>query len=333
MPVRDRTHLVITIDTEEDNWSNYESKPVVSNIGRLPELQKLFDRYRVKPTYLVSYPVAADKQSVSILRRMAEDDRCEVGAHLHPWNTPPFEEERSVRNTMLFHLEKNLQYRKLESLHEKIFENFRMEPVVFRSGRWGFDGTVAGNIHRLGYQVDSSVSPYINWENYHGPDFSGWSPEPKKIQVDPKGNPDAYLLEVPATIGFLQSDFDFCNACLNTISNTGLKHLRLRGILDRLNLINKVWLSPETDDGGKMIRLAKTFMKKNYPILNLFFHSPSLQSGLTHFTKTREEAEELIRRIETFLEFKEFSNMKSVKLSESRKIVAESAPVRPVTAR
>jgi hypothetical protein len=103
--------------------------------------------------------------------------------------------------------------------------------------------------------------------------------------------------------------------------------------LDRLNLINKVWLSPETDDGGKMIRLAKTFMKKNYPILNLFFHSPSLQSGLTHFTKTREEAEELIRRIETFLEFKEFSNMKSVKLSESRKIVAESAPVRPVTAR
>ena len=132
-------YLAITIDVEEDNWSNYGTAPVLTNIPRLLELQRLFDRYAVKPTYLITYPVASDKNSVSMLRKIMEDGRCEIGAHLHPWYTPPFDEEKTVRNTMLFNLPKELQYKKIESLHEKILENFNMEPVTFRSGRWGFD--------------------------------------------------------------------------------------------------------------------------------------------------------------------------------------------------
>jgi hypothetical protein len=112
-------YLAITIDVEEDNWSSYDSSPVLSNIPKLLELQKLFDSYDVKPTYLVTYPVVSDRNSVSILRKILEDGGCEIGAHLHPWNTPPHEEEKTVENTMLYNLEKNLQYRKMESLHEK----------------------------------------------------------------------------------------------------------------------------------------------------------------------------------------------------------------------
>jgi hypothetical protein len=140
---------------------------------------------------------------------------------------------------------------------------------------------------------------------------------PQKICFDPNGSPDSHILEVPATIGFLQEDFDLCNSCLQTISNSGLKHLRLRGILDRLHIINKVWLSPESDDADKMVRLAKMFIKKGYSILNMFFHSPSLRYGLTHFTRTEEEEKRLIGRIREFLEFKERSNMGSVTMSES----------------
>jgi hypothetical protein len=310
-------HLVITIDTEEDNWSDYDSKPVNSNISKLLELQQLFDRYDVRPTYLVSYPVAAEKESVSILRKIMEDGRCEIGAHIHTWNTPPFEEERTVQNTMLSNLGRELQYRKLESLHEKIFENFRITPVSFRSGRWGFDQTVAENIHRLGYKVDTSVSPYLNWESYHGPDFSARSPQPEMVRVGSGPDPDSCLLEVPATIGFLQGNYEFCNACLKTISGSALRHLRLAGILDRMNIINKVWLSPESDNADKMIGLAGSIMRKGIPVLNMFFHSPSLRHGLTHFTKTIEEAEELTRRIEKFLQYKERENIRSITMSES----------------
>jgi len=310
-------HLAITIDTEEDNWSNYESKPVLSNISKLLELQQMFDRYGVRPTYLVSYPVATDKESVSILRKIMEDGRCEIGAHIHAWNTPPFEEDKSVKNTMLFNLEKELQYRKLESLHEKIFESFRISPVSFRSGRWGFDRTVAENIHRLGYRVDTSVSPYLNWESYHGPDFSDRSPRPEVLPVGDPSDLDSCLLEVPATIGFLQSNYEFCNACLKTISGSALRHFRLVGILDKLNIVNKVWLSPESDNSDKMIALAESIRKKGYPILNMFFHSPSLTHGLTHFTKTSEEEKELTRRVDQFLQYMERSSIQSITISES----------------
>jgi hypothetical protein len=321
MSLGGRMYLAITIDVEEDNWSDYNSEPVLSNIGKLTELQNLFDKFDVKPTYLISYPVAADKNSISILRKILDRDRCEIGAHLHPWNTPPFEEEKTVKNTMLFNLSKDLQYRKLESLHEKIVENFKMEPVAFRSGRWGFDQTVAENIHRLGYKVDTSVSPYLNWKSYYGPDFSNRSPMPQIVHMGKSGSPDCSILEVPATIGFLQDNYDRCNACLKAISGSALRHFRLIGVLDKLKIINKVWLSPESDDAGKMIQLAESIKRNNYPILNMFFHSPSLQHGLTHFTKTKEEEEELTHRIEKFLEYKVLSNIKSIKLSDSIKII------------
>jgi len=327
MSIGGDVYLAITIDVEEDNWSNYGTAPVLTNIPRLLELQRLFDRYEVKPTYLITYPVASDKSSVTMLRKIMEDGRCEIGAHLHPWYTPPFDEEKTVRNTMLFNLPKELQYKKIASLHEKIFENFKMEPVTFRSGRWGFDQTVAENIHRLGYKVDTSVSPYMNWEKYNGPDFSSRSPMPEILYMDKTRDPGSSILEVPATIGFFQSNFDGCNAWLNTISNSKLKHFRLAGILDKLKLINKVWLSPESDDGDKMIRLAKTFVKKKYSILNMFFHSPSLQNGLTPFTKTKQEEAELTNRIEKFMIFKEVSNMESIKLSESLHLIVKKGEV------
>ena len=50
--------LVVTIDVEEDNWGIYRSKLTVENARKITRLQNLFDRYEIKPTYLVTYQVA-----------------------------------------------------------------------------------------------------------------------------------------------------------------------------------------------------------------------------------------------------------------------------------
>ena len=86
MPV----NLIVTIDVEEDNWGCFDaSQPTLENIKMIPQLQDFFDRYGIKPTYLVTYPVVSSRWAVDILSEIMHAGKCEIGTHLHPWNTPP----------------------------------------------------------------------------------------------------------------------------------------------------------------------------------------------------------------------------------------------------
>ena len=102
--------LVITVDTEEDNWGDYRPTGwTLENIARLPALQRLFDDFNAQPTYLITYPVATDENAAAILGELLQAGTCEIGAHCHPWNTPPFEEPNTTVNTMLCNLDEHLQ--------------------------------------------------------------------------------------------------------------------------------------------------------------------------------------------------------------------------------
>ncbi len=104
--------LVVTIDVEEDNWGIHRTDLTVENVREINRLQVLFDRYEVKPTYLLSYPVASCHWAVDILAKIFAEGRCEIGAHLHPWNTPPLKEDLTERNSMLSNLPYELQIEK-----------------------------------------------------------------------------------------------------------------------------------------------------------------------------------------------------------------------------
>ena len=48
--------FIITIDTEEDNWDKYSrTDNPVENLKKIIPLQKIFDRYGVRPTYIGLY--------------------------------------------------------------------------------------------------------------------------------------------------------------------------------------------------------------------------------------------------------------------------------------
>ena len=308
-------YFIITIDVEEDNWGDFENKNTsLLHINKLFKLQELFDRYRIKPTYLLTYPAATDRNAISILRRMIEDKRCEIGTHLHPFNTPPFEEEKNKYNSMLCNLPKDLQYKKIENLHETIYKSFGMEPVSFRSGRWACDENVLENLSKLNYIVDSSVTPYMDWSSNHGPDYSRISTKVYKIRLN--SSSDSYIMEVPPTIGFLQTGFDIKNTIFRIFFSRRIRKFEIHGLLDKIKGINKIWLSPEVTEWEKMVDLAKTMGKEGYEVLNMFFHSPSLMAGCTPFTKTDKEVEEFIHRIEKFLEYAVLNNLQSITLSE-----------------
>lgn len=316
--------LVITIDTEEDNWSDYSREGYrVTHTPQIAALQELFDGFGVRPTYLVTYPIATTDESAELLSSIQRSGRCEIGSHCHPWNTRPFEEEINEKNSMLCNLPGELQYAKMSFLHETITRRFGVSPVSFRCGRWGYNGDVASNLQRLGYRVDTSITAYTDWSQYHGPDFSDIGPGSFRFTADDIFNraPDGPLIEVPATVGFLQEDFERANKLLNAIKKRPFRSLRLVGIMSRLKLLNKVSLSPEIADGERMIRLTESLMKNGYPLINMFFHSPSLKCGLTPFVSTPADESRFRKDIADFLAFAAKAGIESITLSEAEGVV------------
>ena len=299
-----KTKVFITIDTEEDTWSEYSlhNNPV-DNVYRIPLLQELFNRYGAVPTYLVNYPVASDQRAAAILSKYRESGVCEIGAHCHPWNTPPYVEPINKKNSMICNLPHELQYEKLRVLTETIQSNFGAKPFCFRAGRWGFGAETANAICRLGFQLDTSVSPLFDWSAQQGPDFRSaglgtYRFEPESILVS---NKQGRLLEVPPTIGFLQKNYRFCRFIREIFSNPLGRRLHTLGALDRMRIVNRRWLSPEQSPGSEMVRLSKTFVAAGFSFLNMSFHSTSLLPGKSPFVQTQADLDDFLGRIETFL--------------------------------
>jgi len=317
-------YLIVTIDTEEDNWSHYSpTGHTVRNIERIPYLQDLFDERDIKPTYLITYPVATNEKSVCVLKKILDEGKCEIGSHCHPWNTPPFEEENTERNSMLCNLPADLQYRKMKTLHKGIIENLGIWPVSFRAGRWGFNQEVARNLNKLRYQVDTSITPFWDWTAEHGPDFSENYPVPYRFSCDNGTEESRHgtMVEVPVTIGFAQENFSICNRMLKSLSRNHVRKMKLIGIMYHLHLLNRIWLSPEFSTSKEMIKLARKMAKRNCQVLNMTFHSPSLIAGLGPFVKTEEDERQFLKHIKNFLVFAHDARIVSIKLSDTIRLI------------
>lgn len=314
-------YLVVTIDTEEDNWNRYSATDnPVTNIEKLIPLQKLFDAFDVRPTYLITYPVATNPRAIEILKRILEEGKCEIGTHCHPWNTPPLDPNALIRkqDTMLCNLPESIVLDKMATLHETIQRNFGVTPGSFRAGRWGFGPAVAKALCQLGYHVDSSIMAYADYRPNLGPDYFQFGPA--LFRFDAEGihhpNEQGRLLEVPATAGFLQRNFSLANRIWRSLDNATSKKFHCKGVLDKLGIINKVTLSPELEDTPALIRLSQRMVQKKFFCLNFTFHSSSLLPGLSPFVRTPEDELAFNKRIENYLVFVNSQGWSSKTLSQ-----------------
>jgi hypothetical protein len=227
--------LIITIDVEEDNWGIYRTGLTIENVREINRLQVLFDRYGIKPTYLLSYAVASCDWAVNILAKILAEGKCEIGAHLHPWNTPPMKETLSDRNSMLLNLPFELQTEKLRILTDQIKKAFGAKPRSFRAGRWGLGADTIDAIIACDYQVDSSVTPMMSWVSY------GDGPEYKEVRTEPywlqnKNNQMNQtecnsILEVPVSIGFNRWPFEVWQKIFLGLEKKCLRFMHTIGIL------------------------------------------------------------------------------------------------------
>jgi len=298
--------LIVSLDTEEDNWSRSRTGITVANIGELPRQAKFFARLGVRPTYFTTYQVAIDSCAAAVMREVGTEAGAEVGAHLHPWNTPPLTEAFVPRNSMTRNLPAHLQLAKIQTLTAALEEAFGRRPVSFRAGRYGIGPETVAALQACGYLVDSSVSPFVSLEPVDdGPSFIGAPIVPYRLDpsVDIRQeSPNGALAEIPLSYGFSRGPFDVVEPFQRLLEARPLRWLRAPGIAARTRLLRRLSLSPEFQSVEDMLTLSSRLLENGARHLHISWHTPSLKPGLSPFTATAADVERLYASIEAYFD-------------------------------
>lgn len=294
--------LTVVVDTEEEfDWGKPFSRSNTSttSIAAQPLAhQRVFDKYGVVPTYVIDYPVATNPAAISVLRRMMEEGRCQIGAHLHPWVSPPYDEEVNTFNSYAGNLPQALEFQKIEMLTEAIEKAFGKRPTVFKAGRYGVGPHTAETIAKLGYSIDASVVPYTDMSGDGGPNFSGHGVSPFWFKAAGKT-----LLELPATAGYAGKLHHLGRKLYPILQKPTARQLRLPGIASRTGLLERVKLTPEGYDSQELVRLTQCLLEQGCRYFGLTYHSPSLVPGNTSYVKSEAELGRFVNVLDQFVSF------------------------------
>jgi len=298
LPSSLRPRLFVVVDTEEEfDWTAPFARcnTSVGAMKHVDRAQSIFDRFLIRPTYVIDYPVASQPEGYSFLQEIAADGRCDIGAHLHPWVNPPFTEPMTRRNSFTSNLGRELQRAKLKVLTEMITEHFGRRPRVFKAGRYGFDATTLAVLEELQFEVDASICPRMDFSSEEGPDFSDCDALPFWISDD--------VLEIPCTVDYTGWLGPLRQSAHRMASLSGLSRLKAVGVLAKSGMANKVMLSPEGNTYEEMRRLASALVGRGCRAMTLSFHSPSVAPGHTPYVRTTADLETFLGDLERFFEF------------------------------
>ena len=291
--------LCVVIDTEEEfDWGRPLSRDSrsVTSIAAQEKAQGVFRKHGIVPTYVVDHPVASDPAAVEILRDFAQRGECDIGTHLHPWVSPPDDEEVTSKNSYPGNLPPALEREKLTRLTDTIEVAFGQRPTVYRAGRYGAGPNTAGILAELGYRVDSSVAAHGNFTGDGGPDYSLYSPQPYWLDEQHS------LLEIPLSCGLVGALRH--SPLLFRLSHADLPvKLKAPGILAKLGLLERIRLSPEGIALEDQRRLTESMRRDGYNAFVYSYHSPSLAPGHTPYVRDEAGLEAFLARMDGYFSY------------------------------
>ncbi len=298
--------LLVTIDTEPDDQWARRSTTSNDNIRAIPRLQAIFDARGVRPTYFVSYLVARDPAAVDVLGPIHAAGRCEIGTHIHAWDTPPpYEIDGPLWqcNAYLYQYPRDVQRAKFEATHAALTDAFDVEPRTYRAGRYGFDPYSVKLLQEFGYVADSSVTPMLDWSGdkvagVAGPDFRR-APlgvyELSEHDVCTTGS--SGVLEVPVSVGYPWAP---PRPLLEWLKMGRAENLVVRAAAKLLGL-RKTWFRPFMEVPLWQLRAtASWLLKRQTGFLNMMFHSTELIPN-SKYCRTPAEVDTFLGRIDTMI--------------------------------
>lgn len=300
-PLRsDKPVLMVLIDTEEEfDWAlPHDRRSIgVSNIAVQHRAHRVFEKYGIKPIYVIDYPVASQKDGWGPLRELHQDGLCDIGAHLHPWVNPPHDEEVNYRNSYPGNLPASLEREKLKRLTDMIADNFGFRPVVYKAGRYGVGPNTTATLKALGYEIDASVVPLTDMSPDQGPDFTRCDATPYWFGENRE------LLEIPMTTGFVGALSGAGWPLYEKLASETGKRLHLPGVFARLGLQERITLTPEGITHVEHRRLTNAMLRRGQKMFSFTYHSPSLAPGGTPYVHSEADLAGFLDRFERYFDY------------------------------
>ena len=293
--------FLLTVDTEEEfDWT----KPLareghgLDHVLRLAKFQEFCENEGVVPVYLADWPIVQSARAAEILRGPVAAGKAEIGVQLHPWVNPPFEEEVTPHNSFAGNLPRELERAKFSRLRDAIEQTFEAAPAIYRAGRYGVGPNSAAMLAEGGVAIDTSVRANFDYSAGEGPDFRRHPLVPYWLDESKT------LLELPLTTvfwGMLRRQGGWLYPALSRLP-------RLRGVLARAGLLERIPLTPEGVTVEEAIHGIDIALDDRLPVLVLSFHSPSLQPGHTPYVRSEDDLDALYdwwRRVLAYLELRQ----------------------------
>ena len=288
--------LAISIDVEEEGLfsGEYPCTPQgVTNVAHLERLEFIPREFGLPLTLLVTYQVAQDAAARRVLERWRDRYGAEIGAHLHPWNTPPFvdlPEPEPVRSEKIPYW---VLKEKLANLVSTIEEGLGVTPRSFRMGRFDWGPKLLSLLMEMGFQVDSSTVPLR--QDAGGPDNFLAPNDPFLLPVPGSSGPP--LVEAPLTMVPVFANTPRLIYRLSSVFS-GSRGERLRAWFPYLLAAG---IHPAWYPLASMRLAARLHRRRGGRVLNMFLHSTEIAPGGSPQFPTEAAVNRLIAKIRAFL--------------------------------
>jgi peptidoglycan/xylan/chitin deacetylase (PgdA/CDA1 family) len=290
-----RVFLCVSIDCECDKGPAWKTRVPLRfdgvRTGVVERIHPLVAAHRAKATYLLSPELLRDEASVDVLDAL---EGCELGAHLHGEMADPGAFVPEVTRDVQRDYPPDVERAKLTSLTSAFRAAFGRAPRSFRAGRFGLGANTVPILEDLGYSVESSVTPGVDWTSVSpGLSFVGAPSQPYHPDpTDPTRPGRSRLLEVPVT--------------------TVARVARVARAVARVPFVGRLaeprWLRPTKTDGAGLVAIARTAVRaalKERPrapvVLNAMLHNVEVVAGASPYAATEAGAHGILESLGTLL--------------------------------
>lgn len=280
--------FIITVDTEGDNlWEWKDGQLITTENSRFIScFQELCEEFGFIPTYLTNYEMAMDNRWVEYGKRKVTEKKCEIGLHIHAWNSPPFYklEKNFSGHPYISEYPEHIVLEKITKLAKLLREKFECDITSARSGRWATNEDYFRALSTNDIKVDCSVTPELNlsgiqgYSKNMGNDYTRVLYKPYMIYED--------IMEVPMSTKKVRWP-----------AEGSLKH-RIKSLI----IGDQMWLRPHKGSRNYLKVLTDSLVKEN-GYLEFMIHSSELMPKGSPYFRSEEQIKQLYELLRWYFEY------------------------------